>query len=176
MHWECCWENLSASSSLLGELEFRYTDKKQEKENYFLLNSFVYYSYYSVSFTFFLTLVLVDVVAADGASDSVACLHLQWLLAQLDTVKSGALVSGTCPGACWDSDHEGAWEAGWSYDTCFQVSWPSACVGLSKRNSHILNVELFTQFIFYSFSHLAFKCQIHIKAEVFHSFSSPWHG
>lgn len=126
---------------MLGEQECCYTDKKQENE--FLLNSFVYYSYYSVSFTFFLTLVLVDVVAADGASDSVACLHLQCLLAQLDTVKSGALVSGTYPDACWDSDHEGAWEAGWSYDTCFQASWPSACVGLSERNSHSLHILIY---------------------------------
>lgn len=101
---------------------------------------FCLYSYYSVSFTFFLTLVLVDVVAADGASDSVAYLHLQWLLAQLDTVKSGALVSGTCPGACWDSDHEGAWEVEWSYDTCFQASLPSACVGLCERNGDMCKI------------------------------------
>lgn len=41
-------------------------------------------------------------------------------------------------------------------------------------HSHILNIVLFIQFIFYS-CHLSFKCQIHIKAEVFPSLSSPWH-
>lgn len=116
----------------------------------------------------------MDVVAADGASDSVACHHLQCLLAQLDTVKSGALVSGTCPCACWDSDHEGAWEAEWSYDTCFQASWPSACVGLSERKSHSLHILIYL--ICYYLYNSYTQCQIHIKAEVFHSFSSPRHG
>lgn len=43
----------------------------------------------------------------------------------------------------------------------------------NTAQSDILNIVLCIQFIFYS-CHLSFKCQIHIKAEVFHSFSQAW--